>query len=522
MTDILFQDRDVCILNPASKRGLLVFTESKSINICDEGLLSYNELRSRHPELGLEDRRMDDPTHNDLIFFRAPYNNDVTTFESSYDGKPPKMLYSNGSVTVIRIDPSNTFVYLSEARAHGKAGDLQKSRISMDEYLGRIIPFIKGFGKHPMRYVYTGDKKLSESLIIHVNSYDSAITRFFEVVVKIPHIPREWFVSCDVKRSGGNYKEKYLKYKQKYLELKKHLNNTPIMKGGGSADTYCTLCGGPIYSTEIITNIELLKKYLGKGKYYGIKPDGFWVSIATYFEDASNALVYPEEDDESDKELKRIGIKKFLTLEDAKEFIESIKIPNEHTWLNKALILTENGVINNVKDAAPDIEVDGKIYSKYKPGKGDYNLNKKWGYLFHNDCYKLYEDTYGKINMNDIDHDKMGGLISYNLLPDKEINKYQGQYFYTNLAYLEKPYLLESPLVNLENRERILKVKFPTLSNSLKIESKTNSKKMSKKERPSPSESATLFKIGTKKIGNDGNEWIIKVNKNGVKRWGHV
>ena len=40
-----------------------------------------------------------------------------------------------------------------------------------------------------------------------------------------------------------------------------------------------------------------------------------------------------------------------------------------------------------------------------------------------------------------------------------------------------------------------------------------------KKDRPSPSESATKFKVGTKKKGNDGNMWIIVENKNGVKRW---
>ena len=37
--------------------------------------------------------------------------------------------------------------------------------------------------------------------------------------------------------------------------------------------------------------------------------------------------------------------------------------------------------------------------------------------------------------------------------------------------------------------------------------------------RPSPSESATLYKVGTKKTGNDGNKWIIAENKNGVKKW---
>lgn len=37
--------------------------------------------------------------------------------------------------------------------------------------------------------------------------------------------------------------------------------------------------------------------------------------------------------------------------------------------------------------------------------------------------------------------------------------------------------------------------------------------------RQSPEQSATLYKIGTKKKGNDGNIWIVVENKNGVKRW---
>jgi len=40
-----------------------------------------------------------------------------------------------------------------------------------------------------------------------------------------------------------------------------------------------------------------------------------------------------------------------------------------------------------------------------------------------------------------------------------------------------------------------------------------------KTSRPSPSESATLFKVGTIKKGNDGNMWIIKETVNGIKKW---
>ena len=32
--------------------------------------------------------------------------------------------------------------------------------------------------------------------------------------------------------------------------------------------------------------------------------------------------------------------------------------------------------------------------------------------------------------------------------------------------------------------------------------------------RKSPTQSATLYKVGTKKKGNDGNTWIIVENKN--------
>ena len=37
--------------------------------------------------------------------------------------------------------------------------------------------------------------------------------------------------------------------------------------------------------------------------------------------------------------------------------------------------------------------------------------------------------------------------------------------------------------------------------------------------RPSPTESATLNPIGTIKTGNDGNNWQVRENKSGVKRW---
>ena len=59
--------------------------------------------------------------------------------------------------------------------------------------------------------------------------------------------------------------------------------------------------------------------------------------------------------------------KKRKSLEDAKELLKSLKIPKEHKWLTKALILTENGIIKNVEDAYPTIHVNGKRYYFQKP-----------------------------------------------------------------------------------------------------------------------------------------------------------
>ena len=44
-------------------------------------------------------------------------------------------------------------------------------------------------------------------------------------------------------------------------------------------------------------------------------------------------------------------------------------------------------------------------------------------------------------------------------------------------------------------------------------------KKTVRLDRKGPSESATLFPKGTKRVGNDGNMWIITVTKKGVHRW---
>lgn len=43
--------------------------------------------------------------------------------------------------------------------------------------------------------------------------------------------------------------------------------------------------------------------------------------------------------------------------------------------------------------------------------------------------------------------------------------------------------------------------------------------KTAKKGRKGPSESATKFSVGTKKRGNDGNQWVIIATSSGTHRW---
>ena len=66
--------------------------------------------------------------------------------------------------------------------------------------------------------------------------------------------------------------------------------------------------------------------------------------------------------------------------------------------------------------------------------------------------------------------------------------------------------------VNTKSKTVIKKVK------KVKTESKTKKSK-SKSIRKAPSSSATLHKVGSKKVGNDGNTWVIKESKNGTKSW---
>jgi len=292
-------------------------------------------------------------------------------------------------------------------------------------------------------------------------------------------------------------------------------------------DIYCVACGCPFYTNKVIKNTHLLSKYLNfneKNKYYGIKPDGLW-------EDSEHLLE---------------SLKKKITPIDYVTLVKSLTISKSHKWLNKSVIITPNGVFTNVSKHGTDWITD-KYGNEYDHGADGYN--KATFHLMHLDCYKLFTHKYGKIHFDNIGIKKYSPVlktIDYGI-----VNKYQGQYFYTELAYLENPFVLESPLKNEKNKNRILQIKLiigldssnkpskkpskkpsnkPSKKSSNKPSKKSPSKKSPSKKsptnkpskknpRPSPSQSATLFKVGTKKKGNDGNIWQVKMNKNNINKW---
>lgn len=150
------------------------------------------------------------------------------------------------------------------------------------------------------------------------------------------------------------------------------------------------------------------------------------------------------------------------------------------------------------------------------------------GFVCHSICYKLlYDNLKIKLLATDFFNNNKYNFTSlfFKLLGliGKQMGKYQPQYFdEIEIIPAKDKYLFENPETNVNNRKRIIsiwKILKPKIIDSAKYANTPSKNISSREKRPSPSESATLFKVGTIKTGNDGNKWIIVENNNGVKRW---
>lgn len=279
----------------------------------------------------------------------------------------------------------------------------------------------------------------------------------------------------------------------------------------GYFEIYCVICGihtGTYYNLE--NSLEKLQDILDKGKYNPI---------------SKKTLKQQKKEKDIDSNM----IKTY------KKFIKDVnKVKNKFNWCNKTCLIIDNDKkINNTSsiDDGGSVELNGKVYETQKFLW--YKTNKSL--ICHRSCYKLLCDKLNyKLKVSDVEKK----INDYSLLKSygKIVDKYTGlqdfpwmdmilnttnHHFEILLDDKKKIKItnnidfLIDPLKNKRNQDRILKIWKPIATKN----NKKNSEKKKKKDRPSPSESATLFKIGQKKKGNDGNMYIIAVNKNMVKRW---
>jgi hypothetical protein len=205
-TDVLYQDDDICILRPDAKRGVLIHYLGFRTNICEDGLLTWNEARKRFTNIPTRDNFMD---QNDFIKFRAPFTSNLTNFKTSYKAEPRALLGKDPErvIVIIRIDPAKSFVYSSEARTHLDKKAFLQSRIPFNEYIKRI----DGFESRKLdansdicSNIVTYESKIVKNTHKHLCFYPwikyLPIQRNAEIIAHIPNIPPTWFVNCLVNR----------------------------------------------------------------------------------------------------------------------------------------------------------------------------------------------------------------------------------------------------------------------------------------------------------------------------------
>ncbi len=268
------------------------------------------------------------------------------------------------------------------------------------------------------------------------------------------------------------------------------------------AQTYCFVCGGPMEHKVIISDIPLLRKILTRLKDKDAQGYALIESGDIIIEDMiDNGHISDQEQEQLSKSL----------IDLSKE--------SKYEWLGTSVILTtDNQVINVAPYDVWDrqfIDKSGAIWSAsfiledkqnpkpmYDPRSPKHFFGD--GYVMHEHCYKIMQDNYGNFKFNDIHM----GVIDHGLAAQYELQEIP----YPKYFLESNDWLLEDPLNNEKNKKRILKIKLP-------IEKELLKSKQPKAGRKGPSESATSFKVGTEKKGNDGNMWVITEDKNGIKRW---
>ena len=248
---------------------------------------------------------------------------------------------------------------------------------------------------------------------------------------------------------------------------------------------YCVICGilaGPTYHS-IEYSLEELKDILDKGRYNVISK-------------------------KTHKKLKKEKEIDPKLIKHYRKFIRDIKkLKSKFNWCDKTYLIFDNDLkVNNNNLIMEDdfggvFEINEKFYNTEKFMWGSQNKSL----ICHKSCYKLLSDKLNyKLKISDVENK----LNSRSLLKSygKVVDKYTGAQDFPGMGIIlnsnwwtrfeillddgkkieisKNIDFLMDPLKNKRNKDRISKIWKPIAK---------------KKDRASPSESATLYKVGKKK-----------------------
>lgn len=310
----------------------------------------------------------------------------------------------------------------------------------------------------------------------------------------------------------------------------------------GVHDTYCVICGMPDEGIEFLVCMDLdnLEHIITNKK----------IRIPSKSKKTPRSFINKTQEVDS------------KILSKCKKLSNNLrKLKKITNWMNDIYLVTDDKVIRSVVgfDKGDCGSYDEYTVVKFMWKSSGIRRHKNTNSInralqCHKSCYKLLEKKFNyKLQIKDVENivNDSSLLVKYG---HPVVNKYTDYQLFEWLSVIlnydfinfetsiinnkkleinkNNINLISNPLRNKVNQKRILSVWSPIIKKIKRKESKTKQKKSKSKHkesktrcrkcRPSPTESATLYKVGKKKKGNDSNMYIIIENKNKVKRWKKV
>jgi len=238
----------------------------------------------------------------------------------------------------------------------------------------------------------------------------------------------------------------------------------------GCFDIFCFVCGNPSHSANL--------------------------QIDTYLNDYNNYKKLLNKKKLNNKEINSVKYyTKIFKNHTPKKSEQMIQLVKDTKWMDKCSMLTlDDKIIHNVKEISCNTQFVDKHKNLYEHLSLSYDNSSPCGVFIHTDCLKYINKKIG-INIK-CKHLPLTNITEDKILPinNGEIEKYWGQEFeFIDIIENNKTYFCTSPLKNGKNIGQINK--------------NISQLKIKKEERPSPFVSATFYKNGLHKIGNNNKIW---------------